>query len=74
MSDNTTIQIDRDVKQILDRMGVRGESMNDIIKRLIDISNNSNTVDLKTATVDSHGKASISRTLAGKTIEYRVKQ
>ena len=28
----------------------------------------------KLAVVDSHGKATISRTLAGKTIEYRVKQ
>lgn len=28
----------------------------------------------KTAKVDKYGKASISRTLAGKTIEYRVKQ
>lgn len=32
------------------------------------------STEFKTAKVDSYGKASISRTLAGKTIEYRVKQ
>ncbi len=32
------------------------------------------TVEMKTAVVDKYGKASISRTLKGQVIEYRLKQ
>lgn len=32
------------------------------------------TEEMKTAVVDSHGKASISRTLKGQVIEYRLKK
>lgn len=71
MSEKTTIQIDKDVKNILDSMGFRNESMNDIIKRLIE---KRNTETMNTAIVDKYGKASISRTLVGKTIEWRVKE
>ena len=33
--DNTTIRIQKDVKKQLDAIGQRGESFNDIIKRLL---------------------------------------
>lgn len=74
MADKTTIQIDKDIKNILDSMGSKNESYNDIIKRLIEKGKSANTEDFKTAKVGSSGTASISRTLAGCTIEYRVKK
>lgn len=74
MSEKTTIQIDKELKNILDGMGSKNESYNKIIERLIDKSKLASDVNLRTATVDKYGKASISRTLAGKTIEWRAKQ
>ena len=73
MTEKTTIQIDKDVKDILDTMGSRKESLNDIVKRLIEKSKQVSNDSFKIAVVDSHGKATISRTLAGKTIEWREK-
>ena len=74
MSEKTTIQIDKELKNILEGMGSKNESYNKIIERLIDKSKLASDVNLRTATVDKYGKASISRTLAGKTIEWRAKQ
>lgn len=73
MSEKTSIQIDVQVKDILAKMGAKGESFNTILKRLIDSNKQSPVECMKTATVDRYGKASISRTLAGRTIEYRIK-
>lgn len=74
MGETTTIQIDRDVKDILDTMVIsKKDSYNDIIKRLIEKSKLVSSEGFRTANVDSHGKASISRTVANRTIEWRVK-
>ena len=70
----TTIELDVDVKKALANMGKTGQSYNEVLKEVIEDAKRARGMEMKTATVDAHGKASISRTLAGKTIEYRVKQ
>ncbi len=75
MSEKTTIQIDVNLKDILAKMIVeKNDSFNSIVWRLIKNQKQSPSEDMKTANVDKYGKASISRTLAGRTIEWRVKE
>ncbi|KAB2942418.1 MAG: hypothetical protein OIN84_20555 [Candidatus Methanoperedens sp.] len=73
----TTMELDVEVKKALGDMGKTGQSYNEVLKKVIEdakLAREMNIKNMKTAIVDNHGKASISRTLAGKTIEYRVKQ
>ncbi len=75
MVEKTTIQIDVELKDTLAEMASeKMESFNSIVKRLIKNQKPATTEDMKTATVDKYGKASISRTLAGRIIEWRVKE
>lgn len=87
---NTTIKLKLEQIEELKTYGVMGDHWSDVIEKILKlakqatnqtISNNipiatnqTDATEFKTATVDKYGKASISRTLAGKTIEYRVKQ
>ncbi|KPQ41098.1 MAG: hypothetical protein MPEBLZ_04354 [Candidatus Methanoperedens nitroreducens] len=71
------MELDVEVKKALGDMGKTGQSYNEVLKKVIEdakLAREMNIKNMKTAIVDNHGKASISRTLAGKTIEYRVKQ
>lgn len=70
----TTMELDVEVKKALGDMGKTGQSYNEVLKKVIEDAKLAREMNMKTAIVDNHGKASISRTLAGKTIEYRVKQ
>lgn len=71
MSDKTTIEVSKDIRDWLASLGSKNESNDTILKRVREVYK---TKKLDEAVVDQWGKASISRTLAGKTIEYRVKQ
>ena len=74
MSEKTTIQIDKELKNILEGMGSKNESYNMIIERLIEKNKLASVDNLKTATVDKYGNVYIGKPLVGKTIEYKVKQ
>ncbi len=73
MNEKTSIQIDIEVRDILAKMGAKGESFNTILKRMIESNKQAPVEGVRSAIVDKYGKASISRTLAGRTIEYRAK-
>lgn len=73
MGETTTIRLSLGLKDELDAMGSKKDSYETIIRRLIDESRKSPD-KMNSAVVDKWGKAMISRTLAGKPIEYRIKQ
>ncbi len=74
LSEKTSIQVDVEVKDTLAKMGAKGESFNIILKRLVESNKQASVEGMKTAIVDKYGKAMISRTLAGRHIEYRIKE
>lgn len=87
---NTTIKLKDEQIEELKTYGKMGDHWSDVIEKVLnlakqakiqssDISETNTTSEtnatvFKTANVDKYGKATISRTLSGKTIEYRVKQ
>lgn len=71
MSDKTTIEVSREIRDWIASLGSKGESNDTILKRIREVFKSKK---MDETVVDQWGKASISRTLAGKTIEYRVKQ
>jgi negative regulator of replication initiation len=70
MSDKTTIEVSREIRDWIASLGSKGESNDTILKRVREVYK---TNKLTEAVVDQWGKASISRTKAGQTIEYRIK-
>lgn len=84
---NTTIKLRDEQIEELKTYGIMGDHWPDVIDKVLklakqatiqtrQISKTNETIqtEFKEAIVDKYGKASISRTLAGKTIEYRIKQ
>jgi glycosylphosphatidylinositol transamidase (GPIT) subunit GPI8 len=87
---NTTVKLKEETLKELKSFGAMGDSWDDAVQKLLkkvkestsetkSTNETKSTVEtksteFKTAKVDSYGKASISRTLAGKNIEWRVKQ
>lgn len=71
-----SIRIDDEDEERIKSIGRMGDHFNTVIKKLIDfyLDRKTDEASFNTALVDQWGKASISRTLAGQTIEYRVKQ
>ena len=67
MNDITSIQISKETRNNLQAIGAKGETYEQIIKRLMIKQ------ETKEATIDKWGKATISRSHAGKIIQYVVK-
>ncbi len=77
---NTTIKLKEKTLEEVKAYGAMGDSWDDAIQKLLNKAKiaNSKTEDtqfkgFKEASVDKYGKAMISRTLAGKIIEWREK-
>uniref|UniRef100_A0A6M3LLL4 Uncharacterized protein n=1 Tax=viral metagenome TaxID=1070528 RepID=A0A6M3LLL4_9ZZZZ len=70
-----SIRIDDEDEERVKSIGKMGDHYNTVIKRLIDsyLDRKKDEASFDTAVVDQWGKASISRTKAGQTIEYRIK-
>ncbi len=78
---NTTIKLKLEQIEELRAYGIMGDHWPDVIDKVLKLAkqtknqtSNTNQTEFKEATVDKYGKASISRTLAGKIIEWRVKE
>ena len=68
-----TIEVSEDAhKWLLENRGAG--NVKELVDELIKAKKRASSENMKVAEVDSHGKASISRTVAGKTIEWRVKE
>ncbi len=67
MSDKTTIEVSREIRDWLASLGSKNESNDSILKRVRDVYNKK-TRKMNVTYVDQWGKASISRTLAGTNI------
>ncbi len=72
MGETTTIRVSLSLKDELESLGTKKDSFEDILRRLLD-ERNKRLQETNEAVVDQWGKAMISRKLAGKTIQYRVK-
>ena len=70
MSDKTTIEVSREIRDWIASLGSKNESNDTILKSVREVYK---YMKLTEAVVDQWGKASISRTKAGQTIEYRIK-
>ncbi len=84
---NTTIKLRVEQIEELRTYGMMGDHWPDVIKKILNLAKQAKTqtsqtnettqtdsTEFKEATVDKYGKASISRTLSGMTIEWRVKK
>lgn len=71
-ADTTTIRVSLQLKDELEALGTKKDHFEDILRRLLD-EHNKRIEEMHEAVVDQWGKASISRTKAGQTIEYRIK-
>ena len=68
-----TIEVSEDAhKWLLENRGAG--NVKELVDELIQTKKRASNENMKTAEVDSHGKASISRTVAGKIIEWRMKE
>lgn len=82
---NTTVKLKPEQFEELKKYGRMGDHWSDVIDTVLKLAKQAQTsetsetsqtpsTEFNEAIVDMYGKASISRTLAGKKIEYRVKQ
>ena len=87
---NTTIKLKDEQIEELKQYGVMGDHWPDVIDKVLKLAklaksqtiatsqtnetHQTNSTEFNEATVDKYGKASISRTLAGRTIEWREKR
>lgn len=72
MADTTTVRMSYELKDEIESLGTKKDTFEEIIRRLLD-EHNKRREEMHEAVVDQWGKASISRTKAGQTIEYRIK-
>lgn len=80
---NTTIKLKPEQIEELKNYGRMGDHWTDVIETVLklakqatiktDSTDATNQTEFKDAVVDKYGKLQISRTLSGKTIEWRVK-
>lgn len=75
---NTTIKLKEETLNEVKAFGSMGDSWDDAVQKIIKRAKGANNAtkdtqftEFKRVNVDQWGKASISRALAGKTIEYR---
>jgi len=81
---NTTIKLRSGQIEELKQYGVMGDHWPDVIEKVLKLAKSAksqtiathqtNSNEFNEATVDKYGKASISRKLAGKIIEWRMKE
>lgn len=70
MNDKTTIQVDTDIRDRLDKLAVRKQPLNDVIKRLLD--NTTYFGKFEENQVPENGRVRLTKA-AGKLIEWRIK-
>ena len=87
---NTTIKLRSEQMEELKQYGVMGDHWPDVIEKVLKLAklaksqtiatsqtnetHQTNSNEFNEATIDKYGKASISRKLAGKIVEWRVKE
>ena len=76
-----TVKLKPEQLEELKKYGVMGDHWCDVVAKILVLAKQSteqttktNATEFKMATVDKYGKAMISRTLSGQTIEYRVRK
>ncbi len=70
-NETTTIVVLKSTRDLLARFGKKKESNDTILQRILKTHNPN---PMSEAVVDNQGKALISMSVAGKTIQYRIKQ
>ncbi len=77
MPEKTTIQIDKDLKPVLDALGIKNETYNDIIKKLIEkskISPEKPDIRFEEKIVPKDGRVTVGVQHAGQVMKYMFEE